>query len=453
MARYEGLRQQGRIEFVTFHQSYGYEDFIEGLRPESTDGQISYSVRPGAFREACDAARRATLVKPGLVGKPLKERTVYKMSLGVAGSPAGNLAFQHCIENECVLLGWGKDVDFSECKNSSEIKARLNEERPDIEKPDSQARYMSVFKDELSIGDIIVVSQGNRAFRAIGEVTGPYECLEASTAGGFHQMRPVRWLAVLEGNRPVEEIYDRSFVQSSLYKLAPSQVKWDALQALAQGEQADANLPFVFVIDEINRANISKVFGELITLLEPDKREGAENALTVKLPYSGDLFSVPANLHLLGTMNTADRSIALLDTALRRRFEFEELAPDSDALAGTVVEGIDLSLMLTALNERIEYLYDRDHTVGHAYFMNVETLEDLERVFRRKVIPLLQEYFYEDWSKVQLALNDRTDKRFVELTTSVPHGMETVADGYEPKPRYRVRHEHFPVDAYLNIYS
>jgi 5-methylcytosine-specific restriction enzyme B len=450
MARYEGLRKEGRISFVTFHQSYGYEDFVEGLRPELKDGQVSYRVRPGIFRDVCDAARRSTLVKPGLTGKPLKDRTIYKMSLGVAGSSEGNLAFQDCIEKGYVLLGWGGDIDFSECKSADEVRKKVDKEG-EVENPDSNARYLSVFKEELQIGDIVVVSQGNRAFRAIGEVTGEYEFLEAAPTGEFHQMRPVRWLAVFEGNRRVEEIYDRNFVQSTLYKLDHAGLKLDVINGLIKGQQGGSSQSFVLIIDEINRANISKVFGELITLLEPDKREGAANAITVKLPYSGDEFSVPSNLHIVGTMNTADRSIALLDTALRRRFDFEELQPDATVLPDAQFDGIDLRAMLRAINERIEYLYDRDHTIGHAYFLGVMNLADLEKVFRRKVIPLLQEYFFENWSKVRSVLNDK-DSAFIAVINEVPSGVELLSDGFDPKPRYRVKDGKFPVDAYVKIY-
>lgn len=450
MARYEELRKAGRVSFVTFHQSYGYEDFVEGLRPEMNEGQVSYRVRPGLFRETCDAARRTTLVKPGLKGRPLRERTVFKMSLGESGTPEGHRVFQACMEQGLVLLGWGRGVDFSECNSPEDFQTKALEVNSP-EKADSHARFVGVFKNEIQIGDIIIASNGNSAFQAIGEVTGPYECLEAPLAGRFHQARAVRWLAVYEGKRPVAEIYDRSFSQSSLYKLDPDGLKWDVLAELIQGEEVPQVQNFVLIIDEINRANISKVFGELITLLEPDKREGQANALTVKLPYSGEDFCVPSNLFIIGTMNTADRSIALLDTALRRRFSFEELQPDPAALPTTPIEGVVLPAMLQALNERIEYLYDRDHTVGHAYFMGVKTLEDLDTVFRRKVIPLLQEYFYEDWAKVKLALNDQNGG-FIQLLQTVPKGLESFVDGYDPRPRYKVRDTHFPVDAFLSIY-
>ncbi|WP_308142725.1 AAA family ATPase [Burkholderia pseudomallei] len=452
MARYEELRRDNRICFVTFHQSYGYEDFVEGLRPELKDGQVTYRVRPGVFREICDAARLSTLVKPGLTGKPLKDRTIYKMSLGMAGTTEGQMVFQECIEKGYVLLGWGNNVDFSECDTEEAIRQKIAEDRPDIEKPDSQARYAGVFKNEVQVGDIIVVSQGNRSFRAIGEVTGGYEFLEAPVAGVYHQMRPVRWLAVLDANRSVDDIYDRNFVQSSLYRLDHGGLRLDVLEGLLKGQQEASSQPYVLVIDEINRANLSKVFGELITLLEPDKREGAANSLTVKLPYSGDDFSVPANLFIVGTMNTADRSIALLDTALRRRFEFEELQPDYDALPAEPIDGVDLRALLQAINDRIEYLYDRDHTIGHAYFVTVKSLIDLDGVFRRKVIPLLQEYFYEDWSKVCLVLNDTTGG-FIATSTEIPKGLQATVDGYDVRPRYRVQEDEFEVGAYLNIYQ
>jgi len=450
MRRYEELRQGGRIHFVTFHQSYGYEDFVEGLRPESVDGQISYPVRPGVFRRICDAARRSAMVKPGLGEKPLRERTVYKMSLGRAGTTEGGRVFQECVENGYVLLGWGDDADFSECRTSTDIRQKvLQDLAHSKDNPESQARYVEVFKNDMQVGDIVVVSHGNRAFRAIAEVTGEYEYLEEPAAGRYHQMRRVRWLAIFDARRDVDEIFDRNFTQAALYRLDHGGLRLDVLQGMVNQRAIAGPQNFVLIVDEINRANISKVFGELITLIEPDKREGEENALTVKLPYSGDDFAVPPNLYIVGTMNTADRSIALLDTALRRRFEFEELQPDYSVLPA--VAGVDLAALLAALNERVEYLYDRDHTIGHAYFMQARSLADLDAVFRRKVIPLLQEYFHEDWSKVRLVLNDR-DGLFIGTSEALPRGLERGADDYEPRVRFRIRGEPFAMDAYLNIY-
>jgi 5-methylcytosine-specific restriction endonuclease McrBC GTP-binding regulatory subunit McrB len=166
---------------------------------------------------------------------------------------------------------------------------------------------------------------------------------------------------------------------------------------------------FVIIIDEINRGNISRIFGELITLIEESKRLGHKDKedLSVKLPYSQTSFSVPNNVYIIGTMNTADRSLAGLDLALRRRFDFKEMMPDVATLRGLKVNGIEIDKLLTVINQRIEVLLDREHTIGHAYFIglnNTSTITDLAAIFKNKVIPLLQEYFYEDWEKINMVL-------------------------------------------------
>ncbi|OOX98148.1 endonuclease, partial [Campylobacter coli] len=162
---------------------------------------------------------------------------------------------------------------------------------------------------------------------------------------------------------------------------------------------------YIIIIDEINRGNVSKIFGELITLIEPSKRIGEKEELKVRLPYSGDEFGVPKNVYILGTMNTADRSITSLDAALRRRFEFIEMMPDVSKLSDDYKD-VNLRELLKAINTRIEYLLDREKTIGHAFFIDVENLEDLKKVFQNKIIPLLQEYFYNDYALISAVLND-----------------------------------------------
>ena len=225
--------------------------------------------------------------------------------------------------------------------------------------------------------------------------------------------------------------------------------------------------PYVFIIDEINRGNISKIFGELITLIETTKRAGKEECISTKLPYSNEEFTVPDNVYIIGTMNTADRSIALMDTALRRRFKFEEMLPNYDLLKDIFVEDkgvkVNIGAMLKVINERIEYLYDREHTIGHAVFLEKGKdnrididINKLENIFKKSIIPLLQEYFYEDYEKIRIVLGDNAkdeDEQFI-LAVSIPEDVfeGNIGDIDIPEKKYIIKYENFRnIMAYKNI--
>lgn len=286
----------------------------------------------------------------------------------------------------------------------------------------------------------------------------------------------------VEGLRPV--LAGEAEAGEVAYEIRPGVFKELCRKARQSPDQR-----FAMVIDEINRGNISKIFGELITLVEADKRDpldGSAPPAEVTLAYSGEKFSVPANVDIIGTMNSADRSLALLDTALRRRFEFVPLMPDTRAekdpadpdsapLAALVVTTdagvIDIRLLLQRMNERIEALYDRDHCIGHAYFTGLADSEDgpprfeaLAATFRHRIVPLLEEYFFEDWRKIRLVLadNQKGDPAIQFIRESVDHeqdlstlfGNDHGLDSYATKRRYSLQESAFSQPlAYMAIYQ
>ena len=232
-------------------------------------------------------------------------------------------------------------------------------------------------------------------------------------------------------------------------------------------------VPYVFIIDEINRGNISKIFGELITLVEPNKRFGAREERWATLPYSEDSFCVPDNVYILGTMNTADRSIALMDTALRRRFHFIEMIPNTKILKDvTIKDGsgekvVNVMSMLDTINKRIEYLYDREHTIGHGFFTSLikkenQNMDNLRDIFKNKIIPLLQEYFYDDYKKIQLVLGDNDksiDKKYMFIK-EISNEKESLFKGSDdigfdiPQVRYEINPDAFEnIESYIKIYT
>ncbi len=333
------------------------------------------------------------------------------MSLGNTQNDE-SIFYDECIEGGYALLGYGFQVDFSGVRSAEDVRRRYADAGygPEMLTKFAVTSVM-VFLVQVKVGDLLVVTEGNSKFRAIGEVTGDYEYAPRDDSEGFAQKRAVKWLRVYSPSQPAGELMKKQFVQRTIYQLWPNSIDLDRLAALlAPQPVAQPPGPKVLVIDEINRGNISKVFGELITLVEASKRKGQPEALEVTLPYSKDAFSIPSNVYLIGTMNTADRSLTGLDIALRRRFSFVEVPPQPELLLDKVIEDkINIGELLKALNGRIELLLDRDHCIGHAYFMHLNNgspLSALAEVFRRQVIPLLQEYFFEDWSRIRLVLND-----------------------------------------------
>ncbi len=233
------------------------------------------------------------------------------------------------------------------------------------------------------------------------------------------------------------------------------QIEDGIFKQICKSAEKEAENNFVLIIDEINRGNIASIFGELITLIEPDKRKGKDEELSIKLPYSKKDFTVPSNLYIIGTMNTADRSVEALDNALRRRFVFEEMPPDTSLLE-TNFNGINLQEVLEKINLRIEKLIDKDHKIGHSYFMNLENIDDLKSAFRNKIIPLLEEYFYGDFVKIGLVLGSA----FVEKSNIDQNIFKTIESDddysdFEDRIIYKtvIPNDDNFVDAVKSIYS
>lgn len=375
LQRYDQLKADNRIAFTTFHQSYGYEEFIEGIKPiiEDENNEIGYKVEPGIFKRFCELASRPSEMK---------------------ADPSSSIWFMNLDTDN------GKRKE--DCFQKDEVNAYLTED-------DAWGRER--FIDGMQIGDYVLSYAGSSLYiDAIGEIKS--EALQEESGGENNWYRKVTWHR-LESKTNVRAINGGKYLPTfSIAKMNHMKVS-DMLKLISDGHGEGEKKPFVFIIDEINRGNISKIFGELITLIEVTKRAGADEAMETTLPYSGEYFSVPDNVYILGTMNTADRSIALMDTALRRRFNFVEMMPDANVIEGIMVsadgETLDVANMLRAINQRIEYLYDREHTIGHAFFTRLRgnnSMECLAGIFKNNVVPLLQEYFYEDYEKIQMVLGD-----------------------------------------------
>lgn len=367
---FEDYKQKGQIEFVTFHQSYGYEEFVEGIKPipNEQNDSVSYEVKDGIFKTFCNRAR-----------KNLEDSQKTKDALQKEANVSNAISdfFNKLISDE---------VSLSKTQKGEFILREIRDEKVYIQTEDTDSSL------KFSIKDFEKIVLSNQDFKS---------------------SRELAWEVFGEKNQ--------SQIRTYMFQLYKEFRKGDFNQIQQEVVEEVKQKRYILIIDEINRGNISKIFGELITLIEPSKRIGAKEELRVALPYSAssgngekELFGVPNNLYIIGTMNTADRSITSLDTALRRRFEFVEMMPKPSELSKIKVsqdgKEIDLSKMLELINKRIEFLYDREKTIGHAFFLQDEgqtslDITELKSIFQNKIIPLLQEYFYNDYAQIQAVLN------------------------------------------------
>ena len=448
LSRYNEYKKQGRIEFTTFHQSFGYEEFIEGIKPvmnndsEDASADITYDVVSGIFKDFCEKAASPVSEKKqdlGINNAP----SVWKVSLWSTGD---NPTRTECLENDHIRIGYDSygaeitpDTDFSE---------------------EGGRNVLNSFIYKMKIGDIVLSCYTNTTIDAIGVVTGDYKW--SGEYDDLNRVRTVKWLVKgieenildINGGKTFSMpcVYETRININDVMNIVNKYSK--TIKEIKSGEEN-----YVFIIDEINRGNISKIFGELITLIESSKRIGMAEGMTAKLPYSKKMFGVPSNVYIIGTMNTADRSIAAIDTALRRRFDFEEMLPQSEVLDGVEVEGISIPDMLNVINKRIEVLYDREHTIGHAYFIPLKvdnSIENLANIFQNRIIPLLQEYFYENYERIRLVLGDNQkpeELQFIQKTSVIENdlfGEDT--DEIEDAYKFTINEEIFKnIDAYKKM--
>ena len=341
--------KEGQIMFTTFHQSMSYEDFIEGIKPEIEEDAeggktVIYEVKKGIFKQIAEEARKI---------RYQSEEYVQQYTFDDA---------------------WNKLIELVKDKISKKTLLKIGSWEYGLSSKDS-LKYSSV--NSPSQYTFTITKQN---------ILDSYHKKIARPSGAFQ--------------KDMNEIVE--FMKTE-FQLADYVEENEISNKIEQTPK-----PYVLIIDEINRGNVSQIFGELITLIEEDKRLGKNEALEVILPYSKEKFGVPSNLHIIGTMNTADRSVEALDTALRRRFSFVEMMPEYEELNKIQFDDFHLGELLKTINSRIEALLDRDHTIGHSYFINIKPndTEALKEAFANKIIPLLQEYFYHDYEKIALILGE-----------------------------------------------
>ena len=393
--RYDELVKDGRIVFTTFHQSMCYEDFIEGIKPmkPEDDPQLKYDVADGVFKRINTRAMYHLYKKHSGRGADQPRDTqfeaVYNQLISKIEAKKGSAPYQFTTKS-------GQTIQLVDVSDSDNLLVKHKGSVRDKPYTVSRNRLMRLFLEFDSIEQIKNVN--NDIKRVIG----------GSNSSAFY--------AVLWELFKLEKSMDKSETASSAQVTPDNNAMKIALERfqLSRGWEASLSDPpdnYVLIIDEINRGNVSQIFGELITLIEDDKRAGKNEALQATLPYSGESFRVAPNLYIIGTMNTADRSVEALDTALRRRFTFEETLPKDEIPDDDGTDLMEMPLckhkkkdILSILNKRIKLLLDRDHQIGHSYLLGLETDEDLMETFSRKIIPLLQEYFYGDYARIGLVL-------------------------------------------------
>ncbi|EAW7417283.1 McrB family protein [Campylobacter jejuni] len=352
--------RKGQIVFTTFHQSYGYEEFVEGIKPiidnDENSQEVKYDVKDGIFKELCDKSLKNYILSMQNENEIDLDKLIFE--------------FANYINQD--FLNKGNEFPL---ENKVSIK-----------------KILLNFKDEY------------RSFSLGGSIKSPQSLTIDIIKRDYLNFKNKKILS-FKDIKPKYDSQSDYHGNAIYYFMFYNKLKeFENIQNEKFKIKKEILKSYIIIIDEINRGNVSKIFGELITLIEPSKRIGEKEELKVTLPYSGEKFGVPKNVYIIGTMNTADRSITSLDTALRRRFEFVEMMPDVSKLSMDC-EGINLQELLKAINTRIEYLLDREKTIGHAFFISVENLESLKKVFKNRIIPLLQEYFYNDYALIDAVLN------------------------------------------------